>query len=304
MMPSSQRAQHTYTWEVTESFSISKRGTPDGGGDRVVNGSRYIGVVDAATEKFGTTLVLNGRQLTGEYAVAEVLSEQLTRANDDISGPLHRAQQELRAAAQLPEAEREGALFSLQAVFAVLDLQRSELLVLGDCCYGFKTDCGFQAFYNHKKIDTLASEVRAAFYLASGACGAKAVAGDPGRDLILDDLKQAARLANANPETIDDNQTLFGKSLRELVYPVFSASSCGAVHRILIPDRTHEVVIASDGYPEIFGTLEETERCLERSLREDPRRIEEHPATKGLTAGNASFDDRSYVRITLANHRR
>ena len=58
-------------------------------------------------------------------------------------------------------------------------------------------------------------------------------------------------------------------------------------------------ILASDGYPVLADTLEETERLLACSLAEDPLRIGEHLSTKGVAAGNESFDDRTYLRMKL-----
>jgi len=45
-----------------------------------------------------------------------------------------------------------------------------------------------------------------------------------------------------------------------------------------------EVVMATDGYPFLRGTLAASEKAL---------------ATKGLMEGNQSFDDRAYIRFKV-----
>jgi glycerophosphoryl diester phosphodiesterase len=66
-----------------------------------------------------------------------------------------------------------------------------------------------------------------------------------------------------------------------------------------IPTNAREIVMASDGYPEIFNTLEKSEKYLADLLKEDPLLYKKHKSVKGLKHGNVSFDDRSYVRIGL-----
>ena len=66
-----------------------------------------------------------------------------------------------------------------------------------------------------------------------------------------------------------------------------------------VPTEVHELVLASDGYPTLTDTLNETEENLQRLLKEDPLCIDENAATKCLMAGNNSFDDRCYLRIAL-----
>lgn len=58
-----------------------------------------------------------------------------------------------------------------------------------------------------------------------------------------------------------------------------------------------EIVLASDGYPFLCPTLQESEEALARQLATDPQNVLTFIATKGITEGNASFDDRAYVRV-------
>ena len=64
----------------------------------------------------------------------------------------------------------------------------------------------------------------------------------------------------------------------------------------IVPSGT-EVILASDGYPYLAGTLEESEERLQKQLEDDPLCIYSFKATKGLMIGNISFDDRAYVRL-------
>jgi glycerophosphoryl diester phosphodiesterase len=59
------------------------------------------------------------------------------------------------------------------------------------------------------------------------------------------------------------------------------------------------IILASDGYPELFDTLEETERYLFQMLTKDPLCIHELRGTKGVRPGNQSFDDRSYISFRV-----
>lgn len=68
---------------------------------------------------------------------------------------------------------------------------------------------------------------------------------------------------------------------------------------IPIPENAKEVVLASDGYPFLRPTLEDSERALSEQIARDPQCIDTFIATKGLVEGNDSFDDRTYVRIAL-----
>ena len=61
----------------------------------------------------------------------------------------------------------------------------------------------------------------------------------------------------------------------------------------------NEVVLASDGYPFLKPTLAESEAALLHLIAHDPQCIHDFIATKGLVAGNKSFDDRTYIRFRV-----
>ena len=61
----------------------------------------------------------------------------------------------------------------------------------------------------------------------------------------------------------------------------------------------NEVVLASDGYPFLKPTLAESEVALAEQIANDPQCIHDFIATKGLVAGNKSFDDRTYIRFII-----
>ena len=60
-----------------------------------------------------------------------------------------------------------------------------------------------------------------------------------------------------------------------------------------------EIVFASDGYPKLADTLEESESLLDYQRKVDPLNIGGFKATKAFVEGNNSFDDRSYIRFEV-----
>ena len=58
-----------------------------------------------------------------------------------------------------------------------------------------------------------------------------------------------------------------------------------------------EIVLASDGYPFLKPTLAASEAALAEQIANDPQNIRSFIATKGIVAGNKSFDDRTYIRF-------
>jgi glycerophosphoryl diester phosphodiesterase len=71
------------------------------------------------------------------------------------------------------------------------------------------------------------------------------------------------------------------------------------IHIVPIDGTSSEVVLSSDGYPQIFPTLEETERHLAKTIASDPLCYKTYKSTKGVVEGNISYDDRSYIRFTI-----
>jgi glycerophosphoryl diester phosphodiesterase len=59
------------------------------------------------------------------------------------------------------------------------------------------------------------------------------------------------------------------------------------------------IILASDGYPRLFPTWEETEANLKSLLAEDPLCFRKLKSTKGVLPGNDSYDDRAYLKLKL-----
>ena len=63
--------------------------------------------------------------------------------------------------------------------------------------------------------------------------------------------------------------------------------------------RSWEIVLASDGYPVLCSTLEESEQRLQQQRREDPLNIGTFQATKAFHPDFNSFYDRAYIRFKV-----
>ena len=64
-------------------------------------------------------------------------------------------------------------------------------------------------------------------------------------------------------------------------------------------EEAGEVVLSSDGYPRLYGTLAESETLLQEVLEQDPHCFRIYKSTKGLSPGNVSFDDCAYLHIRI-----
>ena len=68
---------------------------------------------------------------------------------------------------------------------------------------------------------------------------------------------------------------------------------------ITLDFQPHHIVMASDGYPFLRETLDESERLLRQQQENDPLNIDTFLACKAFLNGQDSFDDRSYIRFEI-----
>lgn len=73
-----------------------------------------------------------------------------------------------------------------------------------------------------------------------------------------------------------------------------------AIKIIPLDFRPWDIVLASDGYPTLCPTLEESEQKLQEQREKDPLNIgPDFQATKAFHPDYNSFDDRSYLRLKV-----
>ena len=145
--------------------------------------------------------------------------------------------------------------------------------------------------YTHEKeIDWLNAGLRA-FYLEYELQRGKTMeelantSPDPGRTAIQENLKLQMDFENKDIP--------FG-------YPVLNGQGIEPSMIKVYPVKPgDEILLASDGYPVLRGTLAESEKELQRILEEDPLCFRTYRSTKGKKSCNVSFDDRTYCRILV-----
>ena len=160
--------------------------------------------------------------------------------------------------------------------------RRKEVWMIGDC------QCLIDGVLHGdpKPQEEFYAEKRAAFIrqaLSEGHAISEFQQHDAGRDLIVPAIIESCRYQNVLFSVFDG----FPVSM-----PHVSIVSC---------QQAKEIVLASDGYPFLMPTLQESEERLADLLRDDPLCISIYKASKGLMQGNRSFDDRSYVRFTASS---
>ena len=102
-------------------------------------------------------------------------------------------------------------------------------------------------------------------------------------------------------ETIVPEMMNIMREQQNVKYAVIDGARIPEEHvRVLTLDfQPKEIVLASDGYPFLRPTLEESEAALAKQLTDDPLNIGNFQATKGCMKGNNSFDDRAYIRFKV-----
>ena len=167
----------------------------------------------------------------------------------------------------------------MTASAAIFSCHRHEVWMVGDC------QCLVGGIYydNPKPHEDRIAHERAAIIhemLAKGETDVPSLQyHDVGRDRVVAQIVQSCHDQNVLFSVFDGFQVAMDK-----------------VKVISVPLGC-EVVLATDGYPFLFPTLEESEAALARQLATDPLCINHHIATKALMEGQLSFDDRAYVKI-------
>lgn len=269
--------------KVLEKSVLGKAGDQELCEDGLFVNEHFIAVVDGVTAK--------GRlkwdwQASGCFA-KNVLLDEMSRIPFDVSGEtaIGRLNLALRNAV---EAYGRGELLGVQpwerpqAAIIIYSRYAGQIWSFGDC----QCRIGQQVFVHDKKIDTLLSEVRSfcnRCALLEGMSEAELEAEDVGRTYIMPLIKK---------------QMLFANGEGDYAYDILDGFSIHPERVVIHPVKTgEEVVLASDGYPVVAGSLEESERILQQMITQDPLCMKQLKGTKGMVKGNSSFDDRTYVRF-------
>ena len=274
-------------FDVVESFLKGKHAETDNE-DAIFINPAFAAVIDGATSK--SDFRKNGKT-TGQWAVQcvmEALQGLSVEATclEAVSAITARIQN-FYTIHQLTELVEEHPECRCTASAVIYSAFRREIWQIGDC------RCLTHSFYsaNEKAVDHIMAEARCVYNeaeLAAGMSLEELVACDPGRTFILPFLKRQAWLQNRTREDSRYAYAVFDG------YPVpMELVKCFSVA------EESEIVLASDGYPKLFFTLDETEAYLHRVLEKDPMCMYLHPETKGMLPGNCSYDDRAYLRLRI-----
>ena len=170
----------------------------------------------------------------------------------------------------------------LTASAVIYSRVRREIWLVGDChCL-----VGGDYYDNPKPYEQELAEMRATRVRELLTQGYKEAdlrqSFDPAREVMIPRMLEVMHNQNITYAVID------GFPIPQRLVPVLTLNF-----------QPWEIVLASDGYPQLAPTLAETEALLDEQRASDPLNIGRFKATKSFVIGNNSFDDRSYIRFSV-----
>ncbi len=262
---------------LTEAFTLSKTGNNANNEDGFFFNEYFAAVIDGTTSKTADRF----EGMTGGRFAMLTLKSALNTVAPDL--PPQSLLEELNRCLKISSDRFNGEVFP-SASLVIYNDYRKELISYGDCKYIINGT----PFTTEKQNDTAAAQKRAKIIkdlLAEGASILDIQKDDPGRKAITDELKKV--LINCANKEVDGG------------FPVMNGTqivrSFIRVHKI---PQNSDLILASDGYREVLPTLEKSENRLLDMLKQDVLCIEQLLSTKGVSYGNVSFDDRTYLRFS------
>lgn len=242
--------------------------------DGIVVTDDFVAVIDGSTSK--TPNRLNPNMKNGRYCMI-LISQCLQKIPANISCPefckeitdfiasqYFHNQLDIKKLILHPEERATASAI-------IYNNYRKEIWMIGDC----QCLVDNQLYNNDKPYENRIAQKRVQL-IKSGLTPQKA------REVIEPDLIQAMLEGQNKHYSVIDG------------FPI-----CENNIKIVSTVNSHQIVLASDGYPFLKNTLKESESLLEQQLKNDPQNIRTFIATKGLMPGNKSFDDRSYIRFFI-----
>lgn len=264
-------------YRLIEAFTQSKTGKEEHNEDRIFLGAHYAAVADGATRTTGST----GPGKTGGQFCVDAIAVALEKLSPDATAEEAAALicREIRTTEQTHNLKEQG--IHCCAVAAIYSCSRREVWLIGDC----NASVDGCVTSGAKRIDRVFGEVRAIMIhalLSAGYTEAQLLEDDESRKLILPLIDHQRPLENAGGA--------YG-------YAVLNGTRLPDSIRVIPVEPGAEVILTTDGYPEVLPTLAQSEETLFRMIRQDPLCYKTLQSTKGISRGCVSFDDRSYLRF-------
>lgn len=262
--------------KIIEQFIMGKQKDQSLCEDGIFINHDFIAVFDGVTSKSSRTFDgKTGGRAAMEKALETMKSIPADIEKEELFTKINSAVLSLYNGESTSEAAVCGIVFSRH---------KKEIWSLGDC----QCRINSQYYPHEKKVDTILSDVRAlVLELArlEGVTDDELLKNDIGREFILPLLKKQHILANSSSR--------FGYNV--INGTPFSDDKI-TIHKVNDGDT---VVLASDGYPFLYTSLDECEKELEKTIKENPLCDKLYKSTKGILSDNNSFDDRAFIKFIV-----
>lgn len=272
---------------LKEIFNEGKTSSQEICEDLYVITEDFVAVIDGATNISGR--LIRGKA-PGRFA-AEIIQQTILNARKDISlidllSVINENLLNKYETFGMTEEIKENAWMVPTACLICYSRFYNQIWQIGD------SQCMIEGklYTNNKVIDEITANARAMYLeaeLKNGKTIEDLIENDLGWNYIQPLIKQQYYLQN-------DKENQFGFE----VINGFDVDM-SRVKVIHVPLHAKTIIMASDGYPVLKETLEETEEILRIVLETDPLCFRQYKSAKGLQKGNNSFDDRTYIKFEL-----
>ena len=280
--------------DIIESSIIGKK-SPEACEDGMVVTDDFIAVIDGSTSK--TPKHLNPDMKNGRYAmmlISEYIREELkadASADDFCQGVTAYIYNKVYEKLGVEERLKEHPEERLTASAILYSRTRNEVWMVGDC----QAIIDGKLYENGKPYEQEIARKRVEL-IEQGLSPAVA------RKQIEPLLIKAMLSGQNRTYTVIDGFPIYREGVKVVALktkPVSSSIETYFQEQTKPVSSPNEVVLASDGYPFLKPTLAASEAALVHLIAHDPQCIHDFIATKGLVAGNKSFDDRTYIRFRV-----
>ena len=280
--------------DIIESSIIGKK-SPEACEDGMVVTDDFIAVIDGSTSK--TPKHLNPDMKNGKYAmmlISEYIREELkadASVDDFCQGVTAYIYNKVYEKLGVEERLKEHPEERLTASAILYSRTRNEVWMVGDC----QAIIDGKLYENGKPYEQEIARKRVEL-IEQGLSPAEA------RKQIEPLLIEAMLSGQNQTYTVIDGFPIYREGVKVVALktkPVSSSIETYFQEQTKPVSSPNEVVLASDGYPFLKPTLAESEAALGHLIAHDPQCIHDFIATKGLVAGNKSFDDRTYIRFRV-----
>ena len=280
--------------KIIESSILGKK-SPEACEDGMVVTDDFIAVIDGSTSK--TPKHLNPDMKNGRYAmmlISEYIREELkadASVDDFCQGVTAYIYNKVYEKLGVEERLKEHPEERLTASAILYSRTRNEVWMVGDC----QAIIDGKLYENGKPYEQEIARKRVEL-IEQGLSPAEA------RKQIEPLLIEAMLSGQNQTYTVIDGFPIYREGVKVVALktkPVSSSIETYFQEQTKPVSSPNEVVLASDGYPFLKPTLAASEAALLHLIAHDPQCIHDFIATKGLVAGNKSFDDRTYIRFRV-----